>query len=400
MIRTARFRNFKALRDVRVDLEPLTVIVGPNASGKTSILQGLQYLAFLGFERPSLLFRGVDHPIFLRSAGTAEPLLFGLGGLWGEQEGRVKLLFTSEVDDGTGRQDWTYEIAGTWGGSAFQGAGSLTEADLPSEEQRKLSADYSRFLVQQASLLRRIAYRSSFLRLEPSRLARASYSDQPVPYMDIDGSGLASVLAHLKLTETEQFNALEDAFKEVIPGVRKIRIDRAAVRRTEKESAVPNGEAPSRATEREVWGHRFALDMDGSPNTLAEAVSEGTLLVLGLLTSLMSGGDRTLVLLDDLDRGLHSKAMGTLVAQLRAVQAQRPGLQILATTHSPYLIDQFKAEEVRLTALRPDGSAVIGSLPDHPEFPRWKDAMLPGEFWSTIGEKWLTERENPAHASG
>ncbi len=47
MIKSASFRNFKSLRNVDIDFERLTVIVGPNASGKTSILEGLYYLARL-----------------------------------------------------------------------------------------------------------------------------------------------------------------------------------------------------------------------------------------------------------------------------------------------------------------------------------------------------------------
>ena len=47
MIQNASFRNFKSLRHVEVDFERLTVFVGPNASGKTSILEGLYYLAQL-----------------------------------------------------------------------------------------------------------------------------------------------------------------------------------------------------------------------------------------------------------------------------------------------------------------------------------------------------------------
>ena len=41
MIRKVKFRNFKALREVAFDLEQLTVLVGPNASGKTTVLEGL-----------------------------------------------------------------------------------------------------------------------------------------------------------------------------------------------------------------------------------------------------------------------------------------------------------------------------------------------------------------------
>ncbi len=42
MIRKVTFKNFRSLRDVELTLEPLTVLVGPNSSGKTTVLEGLK----------------------------------------------------------------------------------------------------------------------------------------------------------------------------------------------------------------------------------------------------------------------------------------------------------------------------------------------------------------------
>lgn len=42
MIKSVHFQNFRGLRDVTLQLEPLTVLVGPNSSGKTRVLEGLQ----------------------------------------------------------------------------------------------------------------------------------------------------------------------------------------------------------------------------------------------------------------------------------------------------------------------------------------------------------------------
>jgi predicted ATP-dependent endonuclease of OLD family len=42
MLEKVGFKNFLALRDVELTLEPFTVIVGPNASGKSSILEGIK----------------------------------------------------------------------------------------------------------------------------------------------------------------------------------------------------------------------------------------------------------------------------------------------------------------------------------------------------------------------
>ncbi|HEX4611817.1 MAG TPA: AAA family ATPase, partial [Urbifossiella sp.] len=44
MLTRASIRNFKSLRDVQVDLERFTILVGPNASGKSSILQAINLL--------------------------------------------------------------------------------------------------------------------------------------------------------------------------------------------------------------------------------------------------------------------------------------------------------------------------------------------------------------------
>jgi predicted ATPase len=42
VIRKVHFQNFRCLRDVELTLEPLTVLVGPNSSGKTTVLEGLK----------------------------------------------------------------------------------------------------------------------------------------------------------------------------------------------------------------------------------------------------------------------------------------------------------------------------------------------------------------------
>ncbi len=65
MITKLRIKNFKALRDVEIDLTPIHVLIGPNDSGKTSILDALAALcrtvdhtlseAFLGYWKGSEL---------------------------------------------------------------------------------------------------------------------------------------------------------------------------------------------------------------------------------------------------------------------------------------------------------------------------------------------------------
>lgn len=45
MITRFGVRNYKALRDVAIDLTPVHLLIGPNDSGKTSVLEALRILS-------------------------------------------------------------------------------------------------------------------------------------------------------------------------------------------------------------------------------------------------------------------------------------------------------------------------------------------------------------------
>jgi predicted ATPase len=44
-IRGVRIRNYRSLRDVRLELTPLTVLLGPNGSGKSTVFDVFAFLA-------------------------------------------------------------------------------------------------------------------------------------------------------------------------------------------------------------------------------------------------------------------------------------------------------------------------------------------------------------------
>lgn len=58
MINELRIQNFKCLRDTSLAFEPLTVLIGPNDSGKTSILEALQLLGRTTSSQIPSIFNG------------------------------------------------------------------------------------------------------------------------------------------------------------------------------------------------------------------------------------------------------------------------------------------------------------------------------------------------------
>ena len=94
MIKRLRVKNFKALRDVEIELTPIHVLIGPNDSGKTSILDAL-----------AAICRSVDHDL-------AEAFL----GQWKGSElvwsGEPGLSVTFEVDfDGEAIASYLIDIS-------------------------------------------------------------------------------------------------------------------------------------------------------------------------------------------------------------------------------------------------------------------------------------------------
>ena len=54
MINGARIRNFRCLKDVEIELKPLTIFIGPNGSGKSSILYAIYWFYLKCLHNPSL----------------------------------------------------------------------------------------------------------------------------------------------------------------------------------------------------------------------------------------------------------------------------------------------------------------------------------------------------------
>jgi energy-coupling factor transporter ATP-binding protein EcfA2 len=330
MIETLSLRNFKVLREVDLKLQRFTLIVGPNASGKSSVLEALDYFGHHGSSSEGMQRAPAD----LRSRGPKGPMEMAASGYAKETFFDFKVVFSSEG----------IRLSGIFGGIQLTNAlpWQLVPTVLPARIQ-----------------------------LDAKKLAAPSYSKKVELSLPHDGEGLSSILAGLQLEQSESFNKIVDQLRIIVPGVKNVRIKQALVE--------------------ERVGFELRFDMKGAEDIPAWAVSEGTLLTLGLLTLLGLPDAPRLVLIDELEHGLHPKALKDLVLQLRRLQEENLDLQIIATSHSPYLLDHFKAEEILLTSLDEEGYAVVKPLTDHPEYERWKDLMAPGEFWSTVGESWITE---------
>lgn len=385
MIEKASFRNFKSLRHVDVDLERMTVFVGPNGSGKTSVLEGLRVLspAFNSDTKMAEILREQREPGLLLSREAQDrELTVAIG------EARVDARLSIEFLHGLKGED---EHSGRVSRSEYQARLEWRYSDDDLEwialRNGNSASEWPQEL--QDSSIRRTA----MLRFEVAELAGPSYSIERKPRIGERGERLASVLAFQALNQPATFQTLQERVRSIIPSLERIRFDRVTMTKREKPKVPQNIEPLVGTVDRTYVGDVLVFDFASAPDIPASHVSEGTLLVVALLTVMLEPAQPRLLLIDDLERGLHPKAQRELIPMIRAILHQNPHLQIVATTHSPYILDHLDPKEIRMTWAGEDGITRCGRMDEHPDFERWKDEMWPGEFWSLVGEQWVAKSQ-------
>lgn len=342
MIREVSIQNFKSLRAVRLGLERFTVFVGPNASGKTSVLQAIDHLCHSA--SPHLQYDPTTLAPWMSRDATE----------------RVELIGNSEV--------CAFRCY-------FPNKSIRRNTDSPPWELMQSNREIAQHVDSEQwedwrpeSKKLDPLPRAVLLRLEASKLIPADANPIDDTVMTPDGTGLHSALAAMTLNDPDSWKLLQADLCKIIPTMVRLR-------HTKPTKGVAS----------------LLFDTLGARGLSASQVSEGTLLVLGLLAALYAADRPSVILLDDLDRGLHPRAQRDLIDLLRGLLATNPDLQIVATTHSPYLLDCIEPQEVRMTYLRDDGSTACDSLMNHPKFEKWKNEMASGEMWSLFGEEWVAK---------
>ncbi|HET7504626.1 MAG TPA: AAA family ATPase [Kofleriaceae bacterium] len=131
------------------------------------------------------------------------------------------------------------------------------------------------------------------------------------------------------------------------------------------------------------------FDFRGAPGVPAHGASHGTLIVVALLAILHGEHRPNLILLDDFDHALHPRAQMELVRMLKRLLALEAftDVQVVATTHSPYMLDELEPSEIQVFALRDDGTVASRRLSEHPEAAKTRGALAAGQLWSLDPER-------------
>ncbi len=375
MLSKLELHNFKSHHQTQFNFDNsrLQALIGKNGSGKTSVLQSLYWLSQLSTATDpkskilydTILEIGLDYGTIDRS----KMIVVG-SGYW-ENNTQEHWQFSYEFHRRS--SDFWKPINRTWINNGEKIIIETTQAQSSS-------------IVIPPELKF-----TTHLKLNVGNLAKASYSEEIIPKIQFDGSGLAPILDYLRSEAPERFQDIQGMLQQIVPGVRRIGIRRAKVKIDRQRSIEVDGKSISYEENQEVVGQEIVLDMNTGNRIPAHAISEGTMLTLGLLTVLMNPKQPNLVLLDDIEQGLHPKAQRELITVFKQIIQANPNLQIIFTTHSPYIIDELEPSQVHVLSNSKSGFTHAKRLDEHPDAEWAKQTLTTGEFWNAEGEDWVVD---------
>jgi predicted ATPase len=177
-------------------------------------------------------------------------------------------------------------------------------------------------------------------RLQPEKIS-ASEATVPDSFITPDGGGTTQSLESLKNGDQEAlFEAAQRALIAYVPEIEKLsfaNVERGLKQMQVRERGIRN---PVRA----------------------DQLSDGTRLIIALLAIIHQPIKPPVICLEDIDRGMHPRIFEQIVKLMQRI-ARDQDVQIIATTHNPYLVDCFQEEpEAILIVEKKDGASTLATL--------------------------------------
>ena len=326
-VKAVHFKNFRVLRKATLPLDRFTLLIGPNGSGKSTAMLGLQ-----GVQK-----RQSDSFSFARLASVA--------GRTGAKSVEVSVEWS----------DVPWLMTSIWsrdGSHVFEPTDHLARpiSGVPGEEwsaREKMVGGFRIFGLDAQAI-------AAPVKLEP----RMQLGPQ--------GQNLAGVLDRLRDEAPEVFRALNDELQRCLPKFDQILFE------------TPQSGMRAFALRTEHGGHKIP----------AEDLSQGTLFLIAILTIAYSQEPPPIVCFEDPDRGIHPRLLPEIrdalyrLSHPEAVGEQHQPVQVIVTTHSPYLLDVYRDHpEAIVVAQKTDGGATFERLADREELAELlRDTHL-GDAW-------------------
>ena len=361
MIERIIIENFKSIRKLDLELKPINILIGANGAGKSNFVSFLK-LANRIFEQKLQEYIGSDFNKFLYFGRKRSDNIYGLLDFENKCVFEFRLIpsensntghldsynfgFNIQLDNSKNYPDWAM-LQSQRGISLESGLDKMTMPEggeypfaKPLREYLKTFKIYHFHDTGNSSPLKKIN------KLDDN------------DYLREDGENLAAFLYYLQEKHLKDFQNIKSQIRSVAPFFDRFNL------------------APRKLNEEEIRLRWFEKGADGYFD--AYDLSDGTLRFMALTTLLMQPDLPKTIIIDEPELGLHPFAINKLAAMMK--QAAAKGSQVIVSTQSVSLIDNFEPEDI-ITVDREDDQSVFKRL-NSEDLKDWLEDYTLGELWN------------------
>lgn len=332
-----RIQNYGCVQDAEFRFTPLHALIGPNDSGKSTVLRALLTMNVVGVNgiaesrlRRALEGSTINKPIIIRLMTSWHPT-------FGEPIGAAFCCAAGQL--------------------------STTLGTRSSLLLKRSAADFlSTTPTLRAESLKQIAYPLQLLRLDPDALripCSLIQDGQPLRFQDEHGRGLPAIYDAIVTRDVQAFVELNAEIQQLFPDVKSI-------------------------TLLNPGNNQKAIGVKLHNGTLvpAELMSEGLLYYLAF-AALRHTDPPAILLIEEPENGLHPARIAEVMRVLRKLSES---MQIILATHSPLVVNELQPDEVTVvTRSREHGTKGV-LLKDTPNFEERSKVYALGELWLSYAD--------------
>lgn len=411
MIEGIRIRNFRALRDFKIGklwnegksrpLTPLTVVIGKNGVGKSSLFDAFGFLAdCLKFGVEEAFDRndrggyeqvhskgtedGIYFELYFRSAPNERPITYELEIQVDEHrrpyvrreclrqrrkgQNRGKPFLFLILNNGSGFA-WRGDSAGASEDSQQEESADREPVELADKAQLGIATLGSLKQHPRISLFRKFVeswYLSYFTPDSARSLPQAGAQKK----LSVHGENLGNVVQFMERQHPAEFQRVLARIAGKIPGLKSIDTEVTPDHRLLLRFHAEGFDAPF----------------------YAQQMSDGTLKVFTYFLMLSMPNPSPFICIEEPENGLYHKLLETLADEFREYatgKANSP--QVFITTHQPYFVNNLNPEEVWVIDKGPDGFSTATRASDNNLVKSMVQEGIP------LGNLWYSDFLDPAN---
>ena len=363
MLKKLILENWKSFRYAELYFDPLTVLIGTNASGKSNLVEALEFLRRMATGETVDVALNGDRALPPIRGGSQVAILNNeidlTLSLIVQDKQQVEYSYCMSLDVLTESFEINLENI-KWKGLDNELNNEIEISRINNDQKSGLATNenflYSKEMIDNtkisdfplgtqfnAELSKHKQNKLLSLKPEIKKVVceqlKSIFIVDPIPQkirdfsrlseqLEQDASNIAGVLAALPDEQKAEVEATLSHYLEHFPegDIKKIWAEKVGRLGTDAMLYCQEEWQPGQITE---------ID--------ARSMSDGTLRLLGILTALLTRPEGSLIVIEEIDNGLHPSRAELLVKILREIGTKRK-IDLLITTHNPALLDALGPE--------------------------------------------------------